>query len=137
MTHCNKTDTQVLVCRWNDDVVAAFRGTELKLRDWLSDLDGKLVPNQGGGGRVHSGFQTALNSVYSEIVHCMDAMAESGARRLFACVHLVNQRMPFASSHSVSQKCRQHSVCPDNRLSPPANVGGLSRRYSRKRHSFW
>lgn len=43
MTHCNKTDTQVLVCRWNDDVVAAFRGTELKLRDWLSDLDGKLV----------------------------------------------------------------------------------------------
>ena len=87
MTHCNKTDTQVLVCRWNDDVVAAFRGTELKLRDWLSDLDGKLVPNQGGGGRVHSGFQTALNSVYSEIVHCMDAMAESGARRLFVCGH--------------------------------------------------
>jgi triacylglycerol lipase len=87
MTHCNKTDTQVLVCRWNDDVVAAFRGTELKLRDWLSDLNGKLVPNQGGGGRVHSGFQTALNSVYPEIMHCIDAVAEPGKRRLFVCGH--------------------------------------------------
>ncbi|MFM7837113.1 MAG: lipase family protein, partial [Planctomycetaceae bacterium] len=57
----NQTDTQVLVCCWNNDVVVAFRGTELKLRDWLTDLTGSLVPCRHGRGKVHSGFQTALD----------------------------------------------------------------------------
>ncbi len=60
-----------------------------------------------------------------------------GREKIQLSVHFVNQRMPFASSHFVFQKCRQHSVRPDNRLSPPANVRCLSRRCSRKRHSFW
>lgn len=83
----NTTDTQVLVCRWNDDVVVAFRGTELKLQDWLTDLTGSLVPCQSGVGQVHSGFQTALNSVYSKIVSYVNQISIPDKSRLFVCGH--------------------------------------------------
>jgi triacylglycerol lipase len=83
----NETDTQVLVCRWNDDVVVAFRGTELKLRDWLTDLKGRLVACEGGGGRVHSGFQSALHSVYPQIIRSINNIALIGKSRLFVCGH--------------------------------------------------
>jgi hypothetical protein len=83
----NSTDTQVLVCRWNSDVVVAFRGTELKLRDLLTDLTGSLVPCEGGVGRVHSGFQSALRSVYPEIIKYVQEIAIPNKSRLFVCGH--------------------------------------------------
>ena len=61
----------------------------------------------------------------------------SGREEIQLSVNLVNQCVPFASSHFIIQKCRQHSVSPDNTLSPPANVRCLARRDSRERHSFW
>jgi triacylglycerol lipase len=83
----NETDTQVLVCRWNDDVVVAFRGTELKLRDWLTDLTGSLVPCQNGTGQVHSGFQAALNSVYPQVIRSINDIVVAGKSRIFVCGH--------------------------------------------------
>jgi len=83
----NTTDTQVLVCRWNNDIVVAFRGTELKLRDWLTDLSGSLVPCQHGGGKVHSGFQAALGSIFPQIVRSIQDIALPGKSRLFVCGH--------------------------------------------------
>jgi len=83
----NETDTQVLVCRWNNDVVVAFRGTELKLRDLLTDLQGSLVPCTGGSGRVHQGFQSALNSVYPQILKTISQIGFVGTSRLYVCGH--------------------------------------------------
>lgn len=83
----NETDTQVLVCRWNNDVVVAFRGTELKLQDMLTDLRASLVPCTGGPGQVHHGFQSALNSVYPQIVRAISQITIAGTSRLYVCGH--------------------------------------------------
>jgi triacylglycerol lipase len=46
-------------------MILAFRGTEKKLRDWLTDFDAVLVG--GPGGRVHEGFLTALSYVWRDV----------------------------------------------------------------------
>jgi len=51
--------------------------------------------------------------------------------------HLVNQRVPFSSSHLVFQKCRQHAIRPNRSLSPPVDTRRLSSRCSRERHCDW
>ena len=48
--------------------------------------------------------------------------------------HLVDQRVPFPSFHSIFQKCRQHAICPNRPMSPLVNARCLSSRYSRERH---
>lgn len=82
----NKTDTQALLGRWNNDVVIAFRGTEGKLSDWWTDLKGELVPNTGGVGRIHKGFKTAADSVQKHIVRFIKNVAVPESR-LFICGH--------------------------------------------------
>ena len=42
--------------------------------------------------------------------------------------------MPFASSHLVSQECRQHASRPNHVMSPLGNARYLSGRCSRERH---
>lgn len=54
------TDTHVLINRYEDCIVIAFRGTS-SLRDWLTDMEFPLRPV--AGGRVHEGFLSAINSV--------------------------------------------------------------------------
>ena len=48
--------------------------------------------------------------------------------------HLIDQRVPFSSSHFVFQKCRQHAICPNRSMSPLVNARCLSSRSSRERH---
>ncbi len=76
----NKTDTQALLGRWNNDVVIAFRGTEDKLSDWWTDLKGELVPNTDGVGRIHKGFKTAADSVHKHIVRFIKNVAVPESR---------------------------------------------------------
>jgi len=45
--------------------------------------------------------------------------------------------MPFASSHFVFQKCRQHAIRPNRPMSPLVDAGCLSSRGSRERHCGW
>lgn len=82
----NKTETQAVLGRWNNDVVIAFRGTEDKLSDWWTDTRGALVPNSGGVGRIHQGFKSAADSVHSHIVRFIKNVAVSKSR-LFICGH--------------------------------------------------
>ncbi|MEQ8335073.1 lipase family protein [Nisaea sp.] len=67
----NVAETQAFVCKRlprNDDghsfVVVAFRGTEKKVSDWLTDADATPfeygVTAKGGTKKVHSGFLNAL-----------------------------------------------------------------------------
>ena len=59
----NIKETQGFVCKRdvsNEDpyVVIAFRGTEKKISDWLTDA--RAVPTQEGATKVHTGFLEAL-----------------------------------------------------------------------------
>jgi len=59
----NVKETQGFVCRRNPSkgasyVVVAFRGTEQKTSDWLTDA--RAVPKQEGVTKVHTGFHEAL-----------------------------------------------------------------------------
>ena len=58
-------DTQVFVAASDDFVLVAFRGSELRLNDWISDLSAMPVP-VGQRGRVHAGFLAALDDVWAE-----------------------------------------------------------------------
>ena len=59
----NIRETQGFVCRRNVDdeppyLVLAFRGTEKKISDWLTDA--RCVPTVEGKTRVHTGFLEAF-----------------------------------------------------------------------------
>ncbi len=88
----NTTDTEALVCYWNNDIVIAFRGTEPTFKDIFTDMNGVLTPNTDAawGGQLHSGFQAAANSVYEPIVRYVKQLQESDdgvTRRIFVCGH--------------------------------------------------
>lgn len=82
----NKTDTQAFVCKWDKDVVVAFRGTENRLSDWWTDLKGELVANPTGVGRIHKGFKAAADSIYRYIAEYIPKIADPESR-LFVCGH--------------------------------------------------
>ncbi|MBF0284391.1 MAG: lipase family protein [Magnetococcales bacterium] len=55
---------------WNDSaVVLSFRGTEAKLKDWETDFQAAFVP--GPEGRVHRGFNRALEIVWPQVLNLL------------------------------------------------------------------
>lgn len=93
----NKTDTQALLCRWNKDIVIAFRGTEQKFADWGTDLNGRLIANPAGPGMVHSGFHGASDSVYQHVTRYIKELREEGSR-LFVCGHSLGGALAFITA---------------------------------------
>ena len=88
----NVEETQGFICKRSADepyVVLAFRGTEKKVSDWLTDAD--CVPEDHEGGKVHRGFlkafkgirkQTAGDEVAQEIDRELDeALSDKGIRK--------------------------------------------------------
>ncbi len=57
-------DTQAFVASNDDSMVVSFRGTS-SLKDAMTDINVDLVG--GVGGRVHEGFQIALNYVWQDL----------------------------------------------------------------------
>lgn len=57
----NGPSTQAFVAAKDDCIVVSFRGSE-EIADWFRNLDINLV--SGPVGRVHNGFQTALNEIW-------------------------------------------------------------------------
>lgn len=58
--------TQAFLAGSKDVVILVFRGTE-SIRDWITDVKIKLVPSPTGIGRVHFGFNKALNVIWDEL----------------------------------------------------------------------
>ncbi len=62
----NIEETQGFACKYTGDsksayVVIAFRGTEKKISDWLTDLN--AIPTVIGEGKVHTGFFEAFTKI--------------------------------------------------------------------------
>jgi triacylglycerol lipase len=64
-----KTDTQCFVAGDRRKIIIAFRGTEDKINDWGINLQisKNEWPEENPIGRVHSGFQEALEEVWPDI----------------------------------------------------------------------
>ena len=68
----SKGETQLFVCVRNEDdgsgyVVVSFRGTEKKVKDWLTDANAKPVVEKMNHYRIHSGFYQAYKLVEQDI----------------------------------------------------------------------
>lgn len=61
-------DTQAFCAVNNEIIVISFRGTE-SINDWVTDLKVKLVPSRVG--RIHYGFNEALNYIWKELSHAI------------------------------------------------------------------
>lgn len=62
----SRTNTQVFVAANRKLIIVAFRGTEGKLKDWLTDAKIKQVD------QVHRGFKKAIDEVLPEIEHTIN-----------------------------------------------------------------
>lgn len=70
------TSTTALVAASDDAVMVVYKGTE-ESEDFTIDETVALVPvtfGNAGVGNVHSGFDTAVNSVYSQVSTCNGAL---------------------------------------------------------------
>lgn len=69
--HCARTGTQGFVCRRSKSgespyIVVAFRGSEKKISDWLTNT--KATPDTSvKDGKVHSGFYSRFNGVKQQV----------------------------------------------------------------------
>src|SRR5262245_52692614 len=63
------SDTQGFVAQSADAIIVAFRGTEPKqIRDWLSDVNVFQTTWGHGVGKVHKGFQEALQAAWGHLL---------------------------------------------------------------------
>ncbi len=64
-----KTDTELFIASNDKAIIVAFRGTELAIKDVLTDIKIRRVdwPNNSKGGSVQNGLYSALKSIYPEL----------------------------------------------------------------------
>lgn len=73
-----ETDTQVLVSDSPGCRVFSFRGTEMTVKDFFTDLNFDLVPLCGTAAKVHHGFLSASNEVYNQVLSaCLSVPADT------------------------------------------------------------
>lgn len=88
LKHFCGNNTDCFVASNDRAALVAFRGTELRprnkgkdfrpvLANIVTDVNLRLIPS-GRCGRVHSGFQTALNEIWDELLDYMRALHLSG-----------------------------------------------------------
>jgi pimeloyl-ACP methyl ester carboxylesterase len=90
LIHSSATDTRAVISELptphselSTDLVLSFRGTA-DLRNWLTDLDCKKAPLYWSAGKVHRGFNLALESVAEELDAAIDP---DDQRRLWVTGH--------------------------------------------------
>ncbi len=60
----SEKSTQAFVIGNENMIIVSFRGTEMKLADFLRDAELKPEPGPGSAGQVHSGFHKGLKEVW-------------------------------------------------------------------------
>jgi len=79
-----ETDTQVFLAGKDGHLIVCFRGTSSG-KDVLADLNFFKAAAFGGHGKVHRGFQHALDSVWSSVQAAVDKVGAD--KKLFICGH--------------------------------------------------
>lgn len=90
------SDTQAFIAGKDNHLVVCFRGTSSK-KDALVDLNFFKTAAFGGTGRVHRGFQNALNSVWPEIQSAVDTFGPD--KKLFFCGHSLGAALAQLAAH--------------------------------------
>ena len=91
-----KTDTQAFVAGKDNHLVACFRGTSSKT-DALVDTNFFKTDAFGGRGRVHRGFNNALDSVWGQMKAAADALGPD--KKLFVCGHSLGAALAQLAAH--------------------------------------
>lgn len=94
-----KTDTQAFVAGKGGQLVLCFRGTSSGA-DALVDARFLKTEAFGGRGRVHRGFNSALDSVWSQLQAAVDALG--GDKKLFACGHSLGAALAQLAAHRLA-----------------------------------
>ena len=88
----DKGGTQGFFASNKDAIFLAFRGTEAEERlDVLRDADFSPAPE--GGGKVHHGFQVALDAVWPEVKVRLKELTASGDRSVWFTGHSLGAAM--------------------------------------------
>lgn len=72
----SQTDTQLFIAHSGSVIVIAFRGTEKIPDDWC--IDAKMAFRDTVHGRIHTGFDDALSSVWDELVETLENVHQYG-----------------------------------------------------------
>ena len=92
------TDTQLFIAHNDSTVVIAFRGTE-DFKDWLTDagIEFRVTVH----GRVHKGFDQALDSVWSQITETLERVQQN-AQSLWVTGHSLGGALAVLASARLS-----------------------------------
>jgi triacylglycerol lipase len=91
-----KTDTQAFVAGNDRQLIVSFRGTSSGT-DALVDARFLKTAAFGGRGRVHRGFNGALNSVWSQLESVVGSLLSS--KKLFICGHSLGAALAQLAAH--------------------------------------
>ncbi len=91
-----QTDTQVFVAGNDNQLIVCFRGTSSG-KDALVDARFLKTDAFGGRGRVHRGFQGALDSVWSQLEAVVVPLLPS--KKLFICGHSLGAALAQLAAH--------------------------------------
>ena len=91
-----ETDTQAFLAAKDDHLVVCFRGTSSG-KDVLADLNFLKTGAFGGHGKVHRGFQRALDSVWDNVEAAVNKMGRD--KKLFICGHSLGAALAQLAAH--------------------------------------
>ena len=91
-----KTDTQAFITGSESHLIVCFRGTSSGT-DALVDARFLKTDAFGGRGRVHRGFQGALDSVWSQLKTAVDSLGAT--KKLFICGHSLGAALAELAAH--------------------------------------
>ena len=95
-----KTDTQAFVAAGSSHLAVCFRGTSSG-KDALMDTRFLKTAAFGGRGRVHRGFNRALDSVWHQLKGAVDALDGAG-RKLFVAGHSLGAALAQLAAHRLA-----------------------------------
>ncbi len=127
----NKNSTQSFVAQSENFIIASFRGTN-EWQDWLDNLNLPAIPHNLG--RVHRGFQNALEDVWDEMLATIDQFKDNhqtlwltghslgGALATLAAAERIDEDQPWNGLYTFGQP-----RCVDRTMARNINVEARGR----------
>lgn len=108
---------QGFVAREGDTVIICFRGTDAK-RDWIYNLNAKKMNPAGMPGKVHKGFNRAMQLVVGEVVTAYGKVKDESTTKVIITGH------SFGAAIALLYAARMFH---DNGVSPTIHLFGCPR----------